>query len=385
MSGQPTKRCERVIMVGAFPPPVHGMAAANAAVRDQIVAAGANTRVINVSANTLARSLASRFERLPKIGRAVLVLLLGGHRKGDPLYMSVSGGLGQLYEIVFVLCARLRGLRPYLHHHSFAYLDSPNPVSWLLVLAAGRSAVHITLSRHMAERLKRLYRVGRVVPISNAAFLLRLQSADCPYRMGLGTLGFLSNLAPEKGLFEFLNLIAIIERNGLPVRALLAGPFQDARTEEQVRARVNEIDNVEYVGPKYGERKEVFFSDIDAFVFPTLYRNEAEPIVIHEAMSRGIPVIAYGRGCIPEIISPDSGLVIDPSVPFVPPALAKIQEWIDSPESYRRASCAARAQFASSLADGTRLWRSLLEEILGIREAPRWQPPWTKKRPSSQC
>ena len=371
MNGQPKQRRARVTMVGAFPPPVHGMAATNAAVRDQFVAAGATTRVIDVSANTLASSLASRLERLPKIGSAALGLLFGGHRSGDPLYMSMSGGLGQLYEILFILCARLRGLRLYLHHHSFAYLDTPNLVSWFLVLAAGRSAVHITLSRHMAERLQQLYRVRRASPVSNTVFLPGPQSVDFPDRIRLGTVGFMSNLSLEKGLFEFFNLAADMQRSGMPVKASLAGPFQDARTEEQARARLTDIDNVEYVGQKYGEEKDVFYSDIDVFIFPTLYRNEAEPLVIHEAMSRGIPVIAYGRGCIPEMIGSDSGLVIDPSVPFDPPALATIQEWIHAPESYRRASRSARAQFASCVADSTRVWHSLLEEILGTEETPR--------------
>ena len=378
------QRCGRVIFVGAFPPPVHGMAAVNAAVRDHLVAAGGNARVIDVSANSLDRSLARRFERLPKIVRAVLILLLGRHRPGDALYMSLSGGLGQLYEVVLVLCARLRGLRPYLHHHSFAYLESLNPLTWLLVRAGGRSAVHIALSGCMAGRLRHLYGVGRVVPISNSLFLTRPQAVDGPHRAGLGTLGFMSNLSPEKGLFAFLSLIADVERSGLPVKALLAGPFQDPWIEEETRVRVSEIRNVEYVGPKYGRDKEAFFSEIDVFVFPTLYRNEAEPIVIHEAMSRGIPVIAFGRGCIPEMISPDSGLVIEPGVAFAPSALAKIQEWVDSPESYRRASCAASAQFAASLAVGKRRWRSLAEEILGTGETPCWQPPWPRERASSQ-
>jgi glycosyltransferase involved in cell wall biosynthesis len=366
MSGQPAKRSGKVIMVGPFPPPVHGMATINAAVRDQLVAAGADSLVIDVSADTLARSFASRGARLPKAVRAVLILLLGRHRSGDSLYMSVSGGPGQLYEIVFVLCARLRRLRTYLHHHSFAYLDSPSVVSWLLFLLAGRSAVHVTLSRHMAQRLSRRYRVRRVLSISNSVFVSGSQSEDRSNRTELGSIGFMSNLSLEKGLFEFLDLAADMRRNGLPVKALLAGPFQDAETEEHTQTGLSETDNVEYVGPKYGEGKEVFLSDTDAFIFPTRYRNEAEPIVVLEAMSQGIPVIAYGRGCIPEMVSPDSGLVIDPGEAFGPSALAKIKQWVNSPESYRRASCAARAQFASRLADSTGPWRSLLEEIIGI-------------------
>jgi len=58
-------------------------------------------------------------------------------------------------------------------------------------------------------------------------------------------------------------------------------------------------------------------------------------VTIHEAMSRGIPVIAYGRGCIPEIIGADCGLVIDPADPFVPAALAKLESWLAEPARLR--------------------------------------------------
>lgn len=355
-----------MIMVGTFPPPVHGMATINAAVRDQFVAAGAAPRVIDVSANTLDRSFVSRMGRFPKIVRAVPILLFGRHRSGDSLYMSVSGGLGQLYEVVIVACARLRGLRVYVHHHSFAYLDSRSLVSQLLFRIAGRSAVHIALSRRMAEHLKRLYRVRRAVPVSNTVFLPASQTADVSNRTELRALGLMSNLSLEKGLFEFLELAADMRRKGLPVKALLAGPFQDAATEEQAQVRVSETDSVEYLGPQADKEKEIFFSNIDVFVFPTSYQNEAEPVVVHEAMSRGLPVIAFGRGCIPEMVGPGSGLVINPGEPFGPPALAKIEEWINLPETYRRASCAAKTQFASCLADSTCIWRSMLDEIIGI-------------------
>ena len=171
----------------------------------------------------------------------------------------------------------------------------------------------------------------------------------------------MSNLSREKGVFEFLDLAALTESSGLSVKGVLAGPFQDATTQQQVMARLARLEDVEYAGPKYGADKDDFFKEIDVFVFPTLYRNEAEPIVIHEALSRGIPVIAFGRGCIPEVISAASGLVIDPRVSFAPAAGAKIKEWRDYPESYRPASRAARARFASispiASSPGARCWR----------------------------
>ena len=39
-------------------------------------------------------------------------------------------------------------------------------------------------------------------------------------------------------------------------------------------------DVMEYRGPVYGEDKRSFFMDIDVFLFPTIYENEAQPLVM---------------------------------------------------------------------------------------------------------
>ena len=112
-------------MVGAFPPPMIGMAAVNGAVRAQLEETGIPLVAINVAAPSLDRSPFSRLGRLPNALRGLLRFAIRAHH-GETLYMSVSGGFGQLYELLFLLLARLHGMRIFLHHHSYAYLDQPN-------------------------------------------------------------------------------------------------------------------------------------------------------------------------------------------------------------------------------------------------------------------
>lgn len=357
-----------VVMVGAFPPPMHGMAAVNAAVRDALRAAQVEPLVIDVAAPSLERSLSARLGRLPRVGKGLLKLATRRRLRGASLYMSVSGGFGQMYEIVFVLLARLRGMRIFLHHHSFAYLDRPNGVTSVLMRATGAEAIHIALSSGMAERLKSSYGVGGVTPISNAVFFATTDAAGTP-RKEPKTLGFVSNIALEKGVFGFLDLMKAAQTAGLPVRGKLAGPFQDADTERAVRARLRELPLVEYAGPRYGADKVAFFDGIDVLIFPTRYANEAEPVTIHEAMSRAVPVIAYGRGCIPEIVDPRCGLVIDPEQAFVPAALEQLEHWMADSAAFQAASKAAAARFASNYAENEMRWQTLLAKIIGATGA----------------
>jgi glycosyltransferase involved in cell wall biosynthesis len=351
-------------MVGAFPPPVHGMAAINAAVRDALRQAGVTATVIDLAAPSLDRSMAARLGRLPRVLRGLGRLASQSALRGGTLYMSVSGGLGQVYELAFLLLARLRGMRVFLHHHSFAYLDEPTWVTQALVKSAGSRAVHMTQSRGMAQRLQALYGADNVVPISNAVLHPRLTgTARC--RMAVRKLGFLSNLSAEKGVFEFLDLMAAAASAGLPITGVLAGACQDQNTRDRLEQYLRSLHNVSYVGAVYGADKEQFLDAIDVLVFPTRYRNETEGIVNHEAMSRGIPVIAYGRGCIPEIVGTDCGLVIDPAEPFVPAALAKLESWLADPVAFQAASQASAARFARTYDENAARWRALLEDIVG--------------------
>ena len=279
--------------------------------------------------------------------------------------MSVSGGFGQVYELLFLLLARQRKMRIYLHHHSFAYIDRLSRITRLLMAIAGPDCVHITLSIGMASRLQSQYSsVRHVVPISNAVFYSKNRSSSNDKHTYLNTIGFISNISQEKGIFDFLDLVAACEAKGIPIKALIAGPCQDVETEGMLNQRISELTTVEYVGPKYGTDKESFFRAIDSLIFPTRYVNEAEPLTIHEAMQHALPVIAYGRGCIPELVCQECGLVIDPAVPFVTSALKQIQGWVDYPENYKMASNSAAKHFEYILVENCHRWHDLRTEII---------------------
>jgi len=353
-------------MVGAFPPPVHGMATVNAAVREQLKDVGVNPLLIDLAPSSLDRSFQVRLQRIPKVMIGLYRLLSQCGERARTLYMSVSGGLGQWYEILFLLIGRIRGMRIYLHHHSFSYLNRWSRLTEILLIVAGPLATHVTLCPAMAVRLRKIYpNVRRVIPVSNAALLLPDDQKHLQYRSHLQTLGFIGNISAEKGVFDFLNLIEAIIEEKIEIQAKLAGPFQDYETEWKVRRRLAQQSEVEYVGPKYGLEKEAFLSTIDVLVFPTRYVNEAEPLTIHEAMGAGVPVITNGRGCILKIVCSESGKVIDPDEQFVPAALAQIKDWHAFPKVFETVSRAAKKHFTETVSANMLSWKKILVEIAG--------------------
>lgn len=364
-----TKHSSKVVIVGPMPPPVHGMSSINAAVLKIVEDAGVETLLIDLSPSTLKRSIMRRLQRLPRVLRGLQVLARARGLRRCSLYMSVSGGKGQVYELLFIILARLCGMRLFLHHHSFAYLDKPSRLTRLLARFAGSDAVHVVLSPRMAERLKTVYHVRRAIPVSNSVFLVQKKAELLLPRQRLRMLGFLGNIAIEKGVLEFLELMASAASAGLPVSAKLAGPFQDETIERAVRARLVALPNVEYVGPKYGSDKEAFFAGIDALVLPTLYANEAEPLTILEAMARSLPVIAYGRGAIPELVRAECGAVINPAEPFAPNAIRQIKAWVEDTAAFAMASQVAAQRFANIYEASQRRWSLVHSDLLMPDEA----------------
>jgi len=358
-------RAHRLYMVGAFPPPMLGMAAVNGAVRAQLEETGIPLVAINVAAPSLDRSPFSRLGRLPNVIHGMLRFGIRAHGR-ETFYMSISGGLGQLYEVVFLLLARLYGMRIFLHHHSYAYLDKYNTLTCLLMSVAGSGATHIVLSNGMVSKLQGTYRQARrVIAISNVALLMEETAFSAVPHQALVKIGFLGNISAEKGVFEFLDVAEKLGAIDQSVRAVLAGPFQDSEIERLVRERMTRLRSVDYVGPKYGASKAAFFREIDVLLFPTRYVNEAEPLTIHEAMMHGVPVIAYGRGAIGEIVSSVCGLVIDPAHDFVDRAVAQLLVWRESPQALQLASKAARARFLAICAENKGRWESMRAELCG--------------------
>jgi glycosyltransferase involved in cell wall biosynthesis len=112
-------------------------------------------------------------------------------------------------------------------------------------------------------------------------------------------LGHLSNLTEDKGALRFLNLFAKLRRKGLAVRAHIAGPAKEPKIRDAITALATEFpDAFRWFGPVYGVEKETFYEGVDVFVFPSAYANEAQPLVLLEALAQGAAVLTTDRGCM---------------------------------------------------------------------------------------
>lgn len=360
-----TRRFARLTQVGPFPPPIYGMAVVNEAMAKALRVTADAHLIIDIRAHSLERSLIARLRRLPRVLAGWFQFLRLGCHDGR-LYISLSGGFGQIYELGFIFLARLKRQSIVLHHHSFAYLTRRRPLTAALVALAGPSATHVTLSENMLARLKQIYpRVTSGLVVSNSSFLNPDSHAGrCELPSRPLTIGFLGNVSKEKGIWEFLAVLKECQGRSVPVRGIIAGPFQDEVTACTVRAALDLLRNVEYWGPVDGQMKHEFLRSIDILLFASRYVNEAEPLVVLESMMNAIPVIAFARGALPELLDHGAGVLVSPEDDFVAIALSYIDAWNTDPAIWLNASRAAFTRFKQHRQESLVQLQKLIDMLL---------------------
>jgi len=357
-----------LVMLGSQPPPVRGMSLVNAAMLNHIRGYGFQPIIIDLAIDSLNRSTITRLKRLPKVVVGLKRFWKSRRDNNGVLYISASAGAGKLYDILFLILARVRRWKIYVHHHSFAYLNKLNLISKIYILTAGKNAIHISLSNGMANKLSTIYKTKRNMVISNVVFLPSTsQSHQSLLRKSLNEVGFLSNISEEKGILDFLDLMAFLDEREFSIKGVIAGPFENRPIEKEVNLRLRDLSNTSYVGPKYGKDKDEFLKGIDALIFPTRYKNEAEPLIILEAMRNGLPIIVFGRGAIPEIVDSSMGKIINPGDDFIAGSFSQIEKWLSNHREFQLASQLSIRKYEKLLDYSNNQLDKLIKDMLKIQ------------------
>ncbi|MEK7263316.1 MAG: glycosyltransferase family 4 protein [Bacteroidota bacterium] len=118
---------------------------------------------------------------------------------------------------------------------------------------------------------------------------------------------YFGRLVREKGIFTLLKVMKEI-----PAIKLVVVGGGEAEIEAWNFARNNNLQNVEFTGPKYGDELIAILSNATAIVVPTEWYDNS-PLVVHQSFALGKPVIASNIDGIPEIIEHNrDGLLFSP-------------------------------------------------------------------------
>lgn len=356
---------ERVlpVLIGPFSGPVHGVSVINNALHALMVQRGLWPVIIDLSPGFRSRGLSYHAVRMARTVRG-LVRVLGAAltRRRRRYIMHLDGGSGLVYNIALALALRVTGQAVLLYHHSSRYMLADSALMRALLRFAG-SAPQLFCSERMAALFFERYRPqGQTLLINNAAWVTPAAHANIRGNVGTLRLGFLSALSLEKGLGRAIETLRTLRQRGVRAELAIAGVASDPAARQLIDRADAEFGSALLVrGLLQGPESNAFRAGLDYFLFPSLYPHETQSLAVPEALSAGVPVIAYDHRFVGEVVG-QGGLLVPPTANYADAAADWIQAGEGDLEERRRR---ARQQFEASWAEAAGQVDSLIAWCLG--------------------
>jgi glycosyltransferase involved in cell wall biosynthesis len=328
----------RALVIGHFPPPVHGQAVATEALADVGAGLGHNVTRVDTSGPGLAKGPRYYLMRASKLARTVLIVVWHS-RRGGTAHLGVDAGAGLASTLLLGrICALLR-YEVYLHHHSFNYMAQPAERITEAFARLGPRVTHIVTCEEMKRQFSNAFGAELICKVISVGYAISSEPvAERTRRSEIVRIGMLGNLGRSKSLDLVLGTFDEVATDSSAIEVAVAGPVID----EEGRAWLDESiekhpGRVKEIGPAYGAEKASFIASLDVFLFPTRHIDESFGLVVLEALRHGVPVVMIPNRCFGAHELGEAGLVIENHDQFSTLAAEQIQTWIKHPDQYLRA------------------------------------------------
>lgn len=305
----------RILFLMHMPPPIHGAAVVGGIVRDsEVLRDRFECRYVNYSiSRTLDEIARFSLKKIPVVARLLSQVFREMKSfRPDIVYVTPSfRPLGFLRDRLVVRFLKGRGCKVVLHLHN-------KGVATLAVKPG-----YDRMLRQFFEGTKVILLSERLYP-DIACYVDRAEVRLCPNGIDPvletvpvrtdaadPTILFMSNVIGDKGAVDLLDACRLLAERGVAFHCRFAGSISPGFPAPSLETMVKERGlegKVSFSGPLYGEDKKEAYRQADLFVHPT--REDCFPLVILEAMSAGLPVVASEEGGIPdEVVDGTTGLL----------------------------------------------------------------------------
>lgn len=179
------------------------------------------------------------------------------------------------------------------HGNDFSYLERKKFYKNIAAIILKRIELVVVPSSYLKNEILKNYPFlsGKDIFVSPSGGIdpaLFYEEKNKPKNSTLN-LGFVSRLIEEKGWKTFLNALVMLQNEGIPFTATIAGKGPD---EEKIKTFITENDlfNVDFIGFVKQNELVHLYNQFDIYIFPTYHDSLGLTGV--EAMACGTPVIA---------------------------------------------------------------------------------------------
>lgn len=314
--------CKKILLIGPLSPPITGLSICNDKIIDKLPREyNIKVKHINTSDNNFTEKVGA-FSLVKIINQFVKYFYLYRIINVDTVYLTVGQTFyGVLKYAPFIYFAKFLNKKVIIHIHGNYLKTQYNLLSGfkkrLFSHVIKRANKGIVLSEKLIQNLTPFLPNRKIYILHNYVedylFQDSKENVLKKFKDELRIV-YLSNLMTEKGIFDLLKALEILQKKKVKFNAQLAGNI-DISIKDEILLKISNIENCSYEGVVNGESKKRLLLDANVFVFPTYYKMEGQPISLLEAMATGNIILTTNHAGIPDVFSPKNGFYIEKNSP----------------------------------------------------------------------
>lgn len=323
----------RILMIGSFPPPIHGMSLANKVLSENLKKENhvsyldTNTEKNLGNFNQQGRmSLKKIFISTYQIFKGVFKILCS--KRFDIVYITPAQSTnGYIKYIPFMWTAKLKKIPYVIHIHGGNFRTMYDQTKGWKKHVMDKSLKDLSGAIVLGASLK--YMFEGLIPkekifvcengVEDEIFATQEEiekkvdkfKADKTLRIV-----YLSNLMREKGILDLMESIKILKSKGKNVHLDIGGAIEPELKNDVERYFKAFPKEITYHGVVSGNQKKSLLLDNYIFCLPTFVPiSEGQPISILEAMSCGCAIVTTDHGGIKDIAKKDFSVFVEKQNP----------------------------------------------------------------------
>lgn len=303
----------KILLISPLPPPYGGIANWSKLMLEYTNNANDEICVLNIAPkkrstegrNLFDRVVVSGFDMLRK--RKELKKKIKEY-KPDVIHMTTSGSISIIRDLMFLKIAYKYGIQTVYHIHfgKVPQMEKSGSFIWKLFLKAiNRASATIAIDSRTYNSLGSYISKEKSFLVPNPVNTEALPEITTDKK---NTVTFLGWVVATKGVEELIFAWNIVGREYPMYELVLIGPAKEEYLSELTQKA--KVENITFKGELPHNEAMGILSDSKVFVLPSY--TEGFPNSILEAMALKNTVIASNVGAVPEMLSGECGVIIEP-------------------------------------------------------------------------